>query len=751
MMKWLQCFLLSMMCILSACDSRKDEGSSGFRLPSDRPDSFLKFFNGYAPLADGAYQLVILPQVQESGTASGSLRIGEKKNDLAYNWSSDVDIDFKTTSVTKVDFSYEAGSDISVSANCSTACTLTIFKNNLAHYQIDSENNQIALSLPASHLDSLQYANAYYKAVDPIDERTTLDSWKTKNGFDSGHDAHLIFRDSKDLGYGRDMFAKFHDDGRLAIFVNNFVINVGPGNPASYGPTNLLAVLDGNLRFHIGTNAIEFSPIQNSDGSESDGALRIAKFFIFAPEDENGVQHRLTEADLDGRGVKHVPTTCLMCHGARMLPLNADGTFNTLSLTSAKLNQLEMDSFEFTASGIYDKATQQEAIKKINRGVHDNYDAIATRSINEYVGLWDGDFAKEVAAGRYQEADTPNQFDSNDYVATDIPEGWQQTAFRPEGVETLYKQVVEPHCINCHSIRGFTAGNDEDLDSVIINGQITQVGTAINFSTYEKFISYNDLIIDYVYRRGLMPSSLRNYERFWRFPEEAPTLLASFLPGFNVLNENSEVEEPGKPYARFGRNRFSRSPVLLNGKASDFANTYTWSIVSTPADATASLSQPNAAITELTADTDGEYEIKLSVSNSRGNHETTITITVDSQRKAGNELTFVDDVMPLLQTTLYGLRTCQSCHYSESDIESIPVHYDNANNFLYRDVRHRVNFLDADNSILIRKPASVQHGGGLRIDLETQVGQSIYSTLMNWILHGAPCGDDSTICHSLSN
>jgi len=61
---------------------------------------------------------------------------------------------------------------------------------------------------------SAEYTQAYYHTVDPNDERTSLESWKARNGFDSCDDqVHIIFRDAKDLGYGRDMYACKHNSG----------------------------------------------------------------------------------------------------------------------------------------------------------------------------------------------------------------------------------------------------------------------------------------------------------------------------------------------------------------------------------------------------------------------------------------------------------------------------------------------------------------------------------------------------------
>ena len=735
--------VLSLVFLFAGCEKRADDRPQSFSLPEDRPDQFLRFLNTQAPLVQGEYTLYVLPNVQGEGSYTGSITLNGTQLSAAGAWPVDVDINWADTSVSGHTIDYRKNSTLDFSFTCSTDCTAFLIKGNYVHLKKVSEENVVSVSLPASYLDSLDYANAYYAAVDPTNERTTLDDFKTKNGFDNGFDTHVIFRDSKDLGYGRDMYTKFFEDGRIALYVNNFVVSQGAGNPANYGPINLVAATDQNFDFHLGSNAIEFTPIEDSDGNSDADADYILKFFTYSGMDENGIQHRLTAANLDGRGTKHMPTTCLVCHGARMLPLNTDGSFNTLSLTSAKLNQFEVDSFEFLAEGTFSQTQQEAAIRLMNQGVHDVFTTLASRDATT-PGYWDATFAQDIAAGRY----TDDTFSSETYLAEYIPEGWQQTAFRPEGVETLYQQVVEPHCISCHSIRGFNAGNDEDLDEASINGQVTKTGTAINFSNYEKFIGYADIITDYVFRRGAMPLSLRNYEKFWQFPDGAPALLASFLPGFNLASSDGQVLEPGLPVAKPGRDRIAKSPVLLNGGASYFANTFEWSIIAQPEGAVASLENNETAVATLIADTDGEYELQLAVSNSRSDFETaTTTITIDSQlAKHNSELNFVDDIQPILQTTLFELRTCQSCHFSGSDIEGVPVYYDSTNPSLYEDVRARVDFNDADNSILIRKPTRLQHGGGLRIDLSTQEGKSIYSKLIGWILHGAPCGIDTGVC-----
>jgi len=734
--KWL---LLIFALHLWGCDERGDTRMAPFSLAPDVPNQFLRFINQQPSLAAGNYQLSILPTTSEVGTYSGTLTLAGAEADISGQWQVGVDINWQSTLEPSHDVTLPSAGGFDLQLSCDKPCMAYVVKANFLFLQHSFSATNETWSVPVSQINSPEYAKAYYSAVDESESRTTLANWKSHNGFDEGFDHHVIFRDSKDLGYGRDMYARINDNGSLAFFVNNFVLALGKGNPANYGPLNLLAAVDQNMDYLLGSNAIELSPIDEND----DQSDLILKFFTFSAPDENGEQVRIESADLDGRGIKHMPGMCQVCHGATLLPLNADGSFNLLTLKSAKLNQLEVDSFEFMETGVYSKTNQQPAIKTLNQAIHDSFATLATRDSFE-PGFWDSSFAQLVAQGRYG----GDGFISDEFVEADIPTGWQQTSNRPEGVEILYKQVVEPHCISCHSLRGFNAGNDQDLDEVLVNGLVTQTGNSINFSSYEKFIGYSDLIIDYVYRRGAMPLSLRNYEQFWGKDSEAPNLLAGFLPGFDVVNELGLVQQAGNAVARAGQDRSARSPVLLVGSGSYFANTFSWQVLSAPVNSVYSIENSQSSLATLNADTDGEYLVQLTVDNSRAQpHTSTFTLTLDSTlNKHGSHLNFADDIAPLLQTTLYNQRTCQSCHYSESDIEGIPVYYDSGNLNVYWDVRARVDFNDPDNSILIRKPTRLQHGGGVRLDLASELGRSVYSVFMDWIAHGAPCGQDENIC-----
>ncbi len=747
--------LLLTVSFLTACSDRGELPKAQFQLPEDVANSYLSFLNPQQSYSADNYQIIVLPSsaitsqaVEEAGY---SIAIRDESENLLQSYqgqwldSTEMDWQLNTENRHELDLTEQGigiTQDSDISVQCTQSCELKIIKSGFVYKNVSANTDfLINFSLHAKQLDSLAYAEQYYKAVDPDNERTTLAGWKQKNGFDQGYDIHVIFRDSKDLGYGRDMYGRKNDDGSLAIFVNNFVVKAGEGDPDNYGPMNLFAAVYQDFQYHLGSNAIEFSSLDPEDPNSD----KILKFFTFTAKDENGEQQRLLSADLDGRGIKHMPSTCLTCHGGNLLPLNSDNSFNHLSLKSAKLNQLEVNSFEFKDYGYYSQEQQEVGIKQINQWVRDSYNEIGQRSSSES-GVWDSSFVEEIANGRYG----GETFTDLTYQADSVPVGWQQTEFRPEGVENLYLQVIEPHCISCHSLRGYNAGNDDLVDPVTINGETIKLGNAINFSSYEKFISYSDLIIDYVYRRGVMPLSLRNAELFWQPPYLAPSLLANYLTNFDVLNEEQKIQPPGLPVARLENKRLSSFPVRLNAEASYFARDYYWQILSGPVDHDAELENDRLSITNFSGTIEGEYVISLTVSNSRGTSTTSMIISIENSRKQAEQLNFVEDIKPLLQNQAFSSRTCQSCHNSVTGAAGIPIYYDDSNLNLYYDVKARVNLKAPLDSLLLQKPTQLQHGGGIRFDLDTLLGEESYNTILQWINAGAPCGIDNDICPSVN-
>ena len=116
-------------------------------------------------------------------------------------------------------------------------------------------------TLPRPHIDSVAYAQAYYAAIDPNNEKDTLAKWKAANGFgtNAGTEVTVAFGDTRDLGYGRRMTGRISIDKKtIAFIVENY--QVDPGGAYGYSPLSLDAAVREDMRWRILINAIEWSP-----------------------------------------------------------------------------------------------------------------------------------------------------------------------------------------------------------------------------------------------------------------------------------------------------------------------------------------------------------------------------------------------------------------------------------------------------------------------------------------------------------
>lgn len=729
--------LLPIVLLLQACPADPDGSEKNPPPINDKitPDRFIQFINTQPSLAAGEY-VVVAATVNSGESDDFTLTISyddgttEIKQGSWTNSGGQVSADGNGNPRFLFNLAQAGGITLTLESTVDNYLYLLHNEQLVAENDnADISTTNAGLTLLKSKISSIDYANAYYAAVDPDDERTTLADWMIINGFDNGEDVAVTFRDAKDLGYGRRMFARTRTDpdGGFAIFVKNYVVQVTPGDATRYGPLNLVAAIGKYSQYHIGTNAIEFSP------NPKNPAEKIAKFFIFAPADASGVQHRLTIANLDGRGDKPVPTTCMSCHGGKVLPLNKDGSFPEVSLKSMKMHILEAETFEYKDQDGFRESDQHDGIRRINQMVHDFFVEMNNRPDTDKA-KWSGGFATELVSGAYEDDFTTGILQDNF-----IPVGWLASANRPDGIETLYQQVVKPHCIDCHSLLGTNVG-EAYTTPVSFNGVDVQMSNAINFSNYEKFISYNDLIIDYVYKQGIMPSSLLNNSRFWRNPEGAPTLLATFLTGFDLFDDKGKVIPPGTPVSLPGADRTLTSPAFLDASGSHFVETFNWSIVSTPPGAVASLSSPETATTTFTADTDGDYVLKLIGSNAiRSNDGEVVTISINNTLTPKPvQLNFVDHVSSLIKA-----RGCTGCHTDGSGFVGMPLILSDNNPNLYDDVLATVDFNYPENSLLLRKLTSLQHVSSAKLDLNNVTDNSDYQLLLNWIRSGAACGVDA--------
>jgi hypothetical protein len=605
--------------------------------------------------------------------------------------------------------------------------------------------------------NTVAYATAYYAAVDPTNAKDTLPGWLHANGFATGGfaagttgslgEVTATFGDQKDLGYGRRMKARQNSDGTIAVYVENYAVNAGAGY--TYTPLNLDAAVVQDAQWHVGTNAIEFSPAPG-------GTWRFAKFYTFDPTPPYA---RRLVANLDGRGNKAMPGICISCHGGRadpltpptgsppapLFPLVMNSESQARGDTQARLQMLNADSFGYSSTAGYTRTDLEPAIKTINQMVLCTYPIPAMTANpedacrqdvsnvitapNQYAqNEWQGTAATALKAA-YGGDGLPNAVFSDTYV----PSNWLTA-----GQTTLYSNTLHPACITCHTLRG--TGNQNDLD----------------FDSYTKFLDYSDRVKIHVFDRGNMPLAKIVSEKFWATPNEYSTL-ANWLQGLGYTTFNgASVLQPGRPIADPGPDRTLRfGPTTLSATNSLYATGYSWSITTNPGNA-GTLTNPTSATPQFTATANGTYVLQLIVSNgSVLSTPASLTLVVNNALTPDPAAIQFSDIKNVLQTA--GCTT--ACHTTTAVFPRPPILYVNYDRngdsvvdatddlWFYTELRGRINFTDIVASPLLRKPSGHHHRGtpngapltGFDASLTPgDPGRVNYDLFLNWILNGAP-------------
>ncbi len=597
--------------------------------------------------------------------------------------------------------------------------------------------NPIVETSGSFETDTTAYAQAYYAAVDPYGERTTLAAWKSKNQFGMGGQEFVaVFRDVRDLGYGRRMTGRRNADGSIAFFVENYhVANV----PGGYSQVNVDAAVVRDGQWHVGTNAIEWSPGQctAADPADCDPSFRFTKYFNFDPV--SGQRHNTL--DLDGRGPKAMPGICVNCHGGRADPLTPQSHFalaeNSLSRkrgdVQARLQAFHVDSFEWSATPGFTRADQEAVLKIFNQWVLCSYPGGGGVSgswgscVRPAAGAneWQGT-AAALIQNWYGGAATPNAQFSDNYV----PAGWNTGASNVQ----LYRSVVAPYCRTCHLMRG--SANQSDVD----------------FDSEAKFRGYAARIKSHVFDRGNMPLAFLVYQDFWR--SNGPSILASYLDSVlgagTATTAGGAAKLPGRPIAEPGPNRMVRrgANATLYGGDSLFATSYNWTLDSSTPGAT--ISNANSPTATFFSNFAGNYIVHLAVTGGGQSDTKAVTITVDDNFRNPATLKFAH-----VKDVLQNGSTCTTCHLPRAVVQpsaTPPIAFTDFDRnrsgtvdatdeaWFISELMGRVNFTELADSALLRKPSGTHHNGGTLFNLATYAGLANYSTIYNWILNGAPSG-----------
>ena len=762
------------------------------------PNSFLAFLDNRVGLGAGSYKVVV-GTAAAGATGSFTLRIrfdDGAEQSLSGVWEAGVsgggrDEPFHAGNPEfEVELAKAGGLQIEVDSAENAVVFLVRGNQVLARADANDGAGSEKLEYQASSIDSRSFSDAYYATVDPMDMRKTLDGWKQANNFlstESAAVANAVFRDAKDLGYGRDMYAWEHDCG-IAIFEDNYLVQIEEGDASTYGPLNLDAAIERDRRYLAGSNAVEFGPPGGAiSGLCEDRSKWVVSYYTFAPPDGSldedgqtcsaGEQCRRKEVNFDGRGTKFMPGVCVICHGGTLRPpaegevdffggtdLDFASAATHVSIKSTSLNVLNPGSLEFSEQPGFNFDVQRDNIAAINSLVRKVFTAQESRIDGTAdTDNWSPTFASELVDGLMA---VPVQANSNF-----VPAGWSEGSGAPAGAEALFKGVVEPYCVGCHAVRGNRLAEARGAN-------------AVNFSTYEKFIAYADTMTDYVFRQGSMPLSLISFSKFWADPD-APLLLANAIDLADAYRSSpgGAPQQPGRPVPKPGSDRVVFFPVLpengerrraieLDGTSSNYSTEFAWRVVTSPGGEV--LANDGSAVAQLTVTQPGRYQLGLTTSNSEfGASEeafANIEFTTDMLDDRETVLVQGGDLQESVTIErLFETASCVGCHaktnaaadggfpglsmYFNQESYSDPADF-------HRAVLARVDLANPRQSRLLMKPLSgalrhVGSSGGplLRDEPCSDTDQTCssedyerYQLLLGWISAGAPCGGDPDAC-----
>lgn len=619
--------------------------------------------------------------------------------------------------------------------------------------------------VPMGEIDNaMDFPEAYYNTIDPDNTRDSFVKWRMANGFlnEDGSEAvcaddniceqtHVKFRDTKDLGYGRNMFMHWNKvTNDVAVYVENFQVNSVPGVP--YGPLNFEALVNDDRQWNFGVNAIEFSAFPATGVNDR----KFTKFYNFAGDgtqamDVSGTQQHFV--DLDTRGLKPMPTTCIVCHGGRgetlvyeAAPVAGERTLKVApSLVGgiagdvqAHMQTIEFDTLQFADEIGFRSEDNEDGIRLINEAILSTYEHRKDNFLGE--GDWDATIAIETLQGRY----AGNPSDSvNRYNAEFVPAGWSTD-------QDLYRTLMGPNCQVCHALRG------------------TIVNDSAAFPSRTEFQNYAQRVDHLIYEQGQMPLGLLNYSNFWESDTKDPATMATALGLVSRVDANQKAIRPGAPVAVISAPPVATGidaggvtlDIAISGTGSAFATTgYRWSVTpESTASVTASSDPDRSGYAALQVTAAGIYTLTLTVDGVSGgsdsvSQEVNVLSAGDSDAPLpGADINFfgTDGINELL------VGSCVGCHQPGGGFDSLPIHFKacqsdefNGNEFLYRSVLARVNFDSPLDSIVLRKATNgstdptnreATEIAGYHRGRNSVREDADYSRILSWVLNGAPSG-----------
>ena len=248
----------------------------------------------------------------------------------------------------------------------STDAGVVLAKNKLTFIPIEPSDSvpQLDHFLTFKGSDSRKGACEYYKAIGAIGAAAdcTFDGvpigtinfgqWKNAHGFGASQGVTATYVNEADLNLTRDMHGAQIASDHIAYYVCN---HAGPVSSTQFRVDEAInnAKLGNNL---VACVAMDYSVTPGVNGNAP-----FTKFYTFGPAGD-----LLLSVNLDGRGEKFMPGTCVACHGgdtySGRYPENGTGNPNL----GAHFLPFDLGNFKFSSVAGSTKADSQANLKTLN-------------------------------------------------------------------------------------------------------------------------------------------------------------------------------------------------------------------------------------------------------------------------------------------------------------------------------------------------------------------------------------------------
>ena len=275
-------------------------------------------------------------------------------------------------------------------------------------------------------VDTKLSACLYYRALGAVADcdadgnpslPISFDDWKRQNGFGRASDVSAKYINARDLNLVRRMTATRSPSGGIAYYVCN-----APG-PDGSSQAEIDRVIHDAIdeKNEVACVAMEYTPVTGANGGQP-----ITKFFTFGPDGA-----LLLSINLDGRGEKYMPGSCVACHGGTTY----NGRFPEQATASpdlgARFLPFDTGNYLFASDASLQEAAQSEAFYQLNQLVRATEVSDSTPTSRLVQGWY---AASHVLDKSY------------------VPPEWRAADADPAtaGAATFYKGVVAISCRTCH-------------------------------------------------------------------------------------------------------------------------------------------------------------------------------------------------------------------------------------------------------------------------------------------------------------